>query len=182
MACTAKRCGIGLFLCLKITNNKKGVEFDMRPTKIDSNSKRPEQKYRAEVMKKIETTKLQETAPRHLDRISSRLWTQLIPELNKSGLINESDKPVVEGFVMAYSMMRQAWESVKNNGTTYMSDSGRIYKNPSVDILSDQQTKLRMLGAELGLTPQSRANMIDLAMTDDSEEFDQVIKMFGGGN
>lgn len=153
----------------------------MRQTKIDSNSERPEQRKRAEELSKQDNTKLQETAPRHLDKISSRLWTQMVPEFNKSGLITQSDKPVVEGFVMAYSMMRQAWESVKDNGTTYVSDSGRMYKNPSVDILSDQQTKLRMLGAELGLTPQSRANMIDLAMTDDSEEFEKIMSQFGGG-
>jgi len=152
----------------------------MRQTKIDSESKRPEQAKRAETLKNQDTTKLQETAPRHLDRISSRLWTQLVPVLNKSGLITEQDKPVVEAFVMAYSMMRQAWDNVKENGTTYISDSGRMYKNPSVDILSDQQTKLRMLGNELGLTPQSRANMIDLASTDDTEEFKELMKQFGG--
>lgn len=173
---------MGLFLYPNKLENMKGVDFNMaRVTKIDSTSERPEQRRRAEKLKaNAEQPAIQETPPRHLDRISSRLWTQLIPTLTKSGLITEADKPTLEAFVMAYSVLRQSWESIKENGTTYMSDSGRMYKNPSVDILSDQQTKLRMLGAELGLTPQSRANLVDLAMTDDSEEFNALLSQFGG--
>lgn len=63
-----------------------------------------------------------------------------------------------------------------------MSDSGRIYKNPSADILSDQQTKLRMLGAELGLSPSARANLMDLSVADDSEDFDNLMSKLGINN
>lgn len=84
----------------------------MRQKKVDSNSPRNEQRKRAEKLneQKQSNKVLQETPPRHLDRISSRLWTQLVPTLNKSGLINESDKSLLEAFVMSYSLMRQAWK------------------------------------------------------------------------
>lgn len=169
---------------IKIINLMKGAYFDMaRQTKMDSNG-RPEQKARVEKLRDSSEGQqgLQLTPPRHLDKISSRLWTQLVPQLNKSGLITEADKPTLEAFVMAYSMIRQSWESIKENGTTYMSDSGRIYKNPSADILSDQQTKLRMLGAELGLSPSARANLMDLSVADDSEDFDNLMSKLGINN
>lgn len=154
----------------------------MRQKKVDSNSPRNEQRKRAEKLneQKQSNKVLQETPPRHLDRISSRLWTQLVPTLNKSGLINESDKSLLEAFVMSYSLMRQAWESIKNDGATYSSDTGRVYKNPNVDILSDQQGKIKSLGTELGLSPQARANLVDVSLKDDTEEFDKLMKQFGG--
>lgn len=149
--------------------------------KIDLDSKRKSQRL---VAKRVhenseDLKKLPETAPRHLDRIASRMWTQLVPVLNKTGITTIQDKAVVESFCMSYSMLRNAWGSIQEHGQTYESESGRIYKNPAVDILSDSQNKIKQLGGSIGLTPESRAAFVDLGKSDGSEDLDKILSKFG---
>ena len=155
-----------------------------RNTKIDSTSKRTEQKNNAEALHQLndKLDSLQVTAPRHLDPIASRLWTQLVPALNESGLATSADKSTLEAFCMAYSVMRKAWESIKTESITYTAESSsRTYKNPAVDILDKSQSQINSLGKQLGLSPQARANLTDVNLSDQSDDFENIMKQFGGG-
>lgn len=148
--------------------------------KIDSDSKIKSQRYVAEKLheQNEDATKLPVTPPRHLDKIAKRMWTQLVPELNKTGIVNIQDKAVVESFCMSYSMLRTAWQNIQENGATYMSETGRVYKNPAVDILSDNQNKIKSLGTSIGLTPESRAQFVDLGKSDTSQDLDKILSKF----
>lgn len=150
--------------------------------KVNSSSKRTEQKENAEKAHELSGSigKLQTTPPRHLSRISSRLWTQLVPMLNKTGLVNATDKQTVESYCIAYEMMRNAWDDIKKNGATYTTESGRTYKNPNVDILDNSLQKMKALSMSLGLSPQARANLVDIADDDGSEDFAKIMEQFGG--
>lgn len=155
-----------------------------RNTKIDSTSSRTEQKNNTEALHQLNNKlePLQSTAPRHLDAIASRLWGQLVPALNESGLATSADKSTLEAFCMAYSVMRKAWESIKAEGIVYTAESSsRTYKNPAVDILDKSQSQLNSLGKQLGLSPQSRANLTDASLSDQSDDFENIMKQFGGG-
>lgn len=153
-----------------------------RKSKVDTESNRSEQRKHAEAVHQVndKIDKLQETPPRHLENISSRLWSQLVPALNKSGLATSIDKTSLEAYCISYAMMRKSWEDIKKNGATYTTDSGRTYKNPNVDILSDNLQKMKTLGAELGLSPQSRTNLVDTMTDDGSEDFKEIMAQFGG--
>ena len=154
-----------------------------RNTKIDSTSSRTEQKNNAEALHQLndKLDKLQTTPPRHLDAIASRLWGQLVPVLNESGLATSADKSTLEAFCMGYSVMRKAWESIKAEGITYTAESSsRTYKNPAVDILDKSQSQINSLGKQLGLSPQARANLTDVNLSDQSDDFENIMKQFGG--
>lgn len=60
-----------------------------------------------------------------------------------------------------------------------MSETGRVYKNPAVDILSDNQNKIKSLGTSIGLTPESRAQFVDLGKSDSSQDLDKILSKFG---
>lgn len=153
-----------------------------RKAKADSTSSRQEQRAHSEavhiVNDKIE--KLQTTPPRHLNGTASRLWSTLVPALNKSGLVTSIDRTSLESYCIAYQLMRKAYDDIKENGATYTTSTGRTYKNPSIDILSDNMSKMKSIGAELGLSPQSRSNLVDIAMDDGSENFKDIMMQFGG--
>lgn len=153
----------------------------VQKTKIDSNAVRKDQREKAERLhqQNEQIEKLSVTPPRHLDKVAKRCWTQIVPSLNQTGIVNIQDKPLVESFCMAYSMLRKSWESVQENGATYMSDTGRVYKNPAVDILSDSQNKIKTLGTSIGMTPESRAQFVDLGKSDGSQDLDKILNKFG---
>lgn len=153
-----------------------------RRAKADSTSSRQEQRAHSEAVHMVndKIEKLQTTPPRHLTGEASRLWTSIVPALNKSGLITSVDKTSLETYCIAYQLMRKAYDDIKENGATYTTSTGRTYKNPSIDILSDNMSKMKTIGAELGLSPQSRSNLVDIAMDDGSEDFKDIMAQFGG--
>ncbi|MGX6465684.1 phage terminase small subunit P27 family [Leuconostoc falkenbergense] len=140
------------------------------------------QRERTEALKQAnaELNQLPKTAPKHLTGVASRLWTTLVPALNKLGYITVADKSTLEAFCINYSVMREAYENIKDVGAIY-ENGGRYYKNPATAVLNDATGKVKSLGGELGLSPSSRATLIDLASDDDgSLNADAIADMFGG--
>ena len=140
------------------------------------------QRERTEALKQAnaELNQLPKTAPKHLTGVASRLWTTLVPALNKLGYITVADKSTLEAFCINYSVMREAYENIKDVGAIY-ENSGRYYKNPATAVLNDATGKVKSLGGELGLSPSSRATLIDMASADDGYlSAEDIDKMFGG--
>lgn len=140
------------------------------------------QRQRTEALKEAnaELNQLPKTPPKHLTGVASRLWATLVPELNKLGYITVADKSTLEAFCISYSVMREAYDSIKEVGAIYMND-GRVIKNPATAVLNDATGKVKSMGGELGLSPSSRATLIDMASTDDGAlTADDIGKMFGG--
>ncbi|MDI6550081.1 phage terminase small subunit P27 family [Leuconostoc suionicum] len=140
------------------------------------------QRERTEALKEAnaDIKQLPKTAPKHLTGVASRLWTTLVPALNKLGYITVADKSTLEAFCINYSVMREAYENIKDVGAIY-ENSGRYYKNPATAVLNDATGKVKSLGGELGLSPSSRATLIDMASDDDgSLNADAIADMFGG--
>lgn len=154
-----------------------------RKAKITSDdSDRAYQRQRTEALKEAnaELNQLPKTSPKHLTGVASRLWTTLVPELNKLGYITSADRSTLEAFCINYSVMREAYESIKDIGVMYEKD-GRWYKNVATAVLNDSTGKVKSLGGDLGLSPSSRATLIDMANSDDNSlNADAIADMFGG--
>ncbi|MDG9745798.1 phage terminase small subunit P27 family, partial [Leuconostoc falkenbergense] len=107
------------------------------------------QRERTEALKQAnaELNQLPKTSPKHLTGVASRLWTTLVPELNKTGYITVADKSTLEAFCINYSAMREAYESIKSVGVMYQND-GKYIKNPATAILNDATGKVKSLGGE----------------------------------
>ena len=109
--------------------------------------------------------------------------------------LEESDRALVESYCFNYQLMREAYEDIKKNGIQYplykivMTPRGDIidpnhfegYKsNPATKTLSDATAKLNMLGQQLGLSPQSRAELAKLPKPTDKEQ--SMADLLNGGD
>ncbi|MBT9670694.1 phage terminase small subunit P27 family [Secundilactobacillus kimchicus] len=122
------------------------------------------------------------------------MWRRIVPMLLQNPVVNQLDKTLVEDFCVNYQLMRDAYIHVQENGqvsavyhTTVSPVDGKVvakdfvgYKrNPSTQIIDQASTKLKQIGAELGLSPKSRAELLEIN-NDDGEEVDlkEAIKQF----
>ncbi len=152
-----------------------------RKAKLTSNeSDRKDQRDRTENLHAtlMSAEKLSETAPKHLTGDAKRLWETVVPFLNESGYVINADSSAVETLVMNYQMLREAYESVKSIGILYEAGD-KYFKNPAVGIIDSATKVIKSVGSDLGLSPQSRATLIDMANSDDDEGQDWV-SHFGG--
>ena len=122
--------------------------------------------------------KLSEQAPAHLADDAKKLWETVVPELNTTGYVIGVDASEVETLAMNYQMLREAYESVKEHGITYEAGE-KIFKNPAVGIIDSTTKVIKSIGSDLGLSPQSRATLIDMASSDDEDAGEDLAKRFG---
>ncbi|WP_252192283.1 phage terminase small subunit P27 family [Secundilactobacillus kimchicus] len=132
--------------------------------------------------------------PSYLKGIARNMWRRIVPMLLQNPVVNQLDKTLVEDFCVNYQLMRDAYIHVQENGqvsavyhTTVSPVDGKVvakdfvgYKrNPSTQIIDQASTKLKQIGAELGLSPKSRAELLEIN-NDDGEEVDlkEAIKQF----
>ena len=122
--------------------------------------------------------KLSETAPQHLTGEAKKMWETIVPFLNESGYVINADSSAVETLAMNYQMLREAYESVKTVGILYKAGE-KYFKNPAVGIIDSATKAIKSVGSDLGLSPQSRATLIDMANSDDEDDTDWEAR-FGG--
>lgn len=159
----------------------KGGETMPRKAKVtNEEDDRKDQRDRTEHLKDVLAAKdkLSEQAPAHLAGDAKKLWETIVPELNATGYVIGVDASEVETLAMNYQMLREAYESVKDNGITYMA-GGKMFKNPAVGIIDSTTKVIKSIGSDLGLSPQSRATLIDMAATDDDDAGEDLAKRFG---
>lgn len=126
---------------------------------------------------------LNKTAPKYLKSYARSAWTKLMPLIGDQ--LQASDQPLLESYCFNYELMRKAYEDIKENSIQYalfkviMTPTGEVidehhfegYKaNPACKVLSDATAKLNILGQQLGLSPQSRAELAKLPKSSDEEE------------
>jgi len=138
------------------------------------------QRKRTEKLKKANESlsKLPERAPSYFTGTSKTIYSLLVKELNKTGYVSRIDKATFEAFCLQYQVMRESYDAIKEYGVIYNND-GKLTKNPATATFTDASAKLKSLGSELGLSPSSRATLIELAQSDDDSE-DKILEMFGG--
>lgn len=136
---------------------------------------------------------ISQTPPKYLKATGRSMWSRLMPLIGDQ--LEESDRALVESYCFNYQLLREAYENIKENGIQYalykvvMTPRGDIinpshfegYKsNPACKVLSDATAKLNMLGQQLGLSPQSRAELAKLPKPTDEEQ--SMADLLGGDN
>lgn len=129
------------------------------------------------------SNQLAQNPPKYLKATGRSMWTRLMPLIGDQ--LEESDRALVESYCFNYQLLREAYEDIKENGIQYplykviMTPRGDIVdpahfegmkSNPATKTLSDATAKLNMLGQQLGLSPQSRAELAKLPSPNDKEE------------
>ncbi|GJI54470.1 phage terminase small subunit P27 family [Lactiplantibacillus plantarum] len=141
----------------------------------------------------INGNEISQTPPKYLKATGRSMWTRLMPLIGSQ--LEESDRALVESYCFNYQLLREAYLNVLENGIQYalfkviMTPTGEVidehhfegYKsNPACKVLSDATAKLNMLGQQLGLSPQSRAELAKLPKPTDKEQ--SMADLLNGGD
>ena len=137
------------------------------------------------------SNKLSLNPPKYLKATGRSMWTRLMPLIGNQLL--ENDRALVESYCFNYQLLREAYDNIQENGIQYslykvvMTPQGEIIdphffigmkNNPSTKTLSDASSKLSSIGKELGLSPQSRAELAKLP--DSSGDDVSIADLLGG--
>lgn len=124
----------------------------------------------------------------------------MVPVLNASNKMAPLDKNLVEMYASQYEIYRNAYEDIKENGQVtkvyktvvnpvngdvIAKDMTGYKRNPSTQIYSDAIKQLKSLGSELGLSPASRAELMQLSLDDGKDKpsaTEQLQALLNGGD
>lgn len=147
-------------------------------------------KYQRDQTKKlIESTKdmanLSTKPPSNLDGIAKKAWQTVVPMLNESGFVKRDDFSTVELLCINIQLYKLAYESIKEDGiqtaiyrTSLSPVTGEVMskdfmgfkRNPATQIIDSATAKINSLSAVLGLTPASRASLLETVGEDADEQ------------
>lgn len=149
---------------------------------LNDTSTRPEQRQQtADLIKMNEQNNdLSLTPPNYLDDFAKELYEVLAQYLVKNKYVNESDETTLVAFCLNCSMMKQASESIKNDGLVYYDSRGNLKRNPSASIINDVSSKIQSLGGSLGFNPNARIALQTLIKDDTKPSASDVLSAFGG--
>lgn len=131
--------------------------------------------------------------PKYLAGVSRYMWRRIVPLLKENTAANEMDKALVETLCDNYKILRDSYESIKEFGSQYAiyeyiyDNDDRVIdkhlkaikKNPAVDNLDKATKNIRAISTELGLTPQSRSEMLKIKDDDSTgEDINEQMKAY----
>ncbi|MCT3137043.1 phage terminase small subunit P27 family [Lactococcus lactis] len=142
--------------------------------------------------------KLSYRAPKHLSPLASACWRKTAPFLEEQKPVDKIDSFLVEMYCTQYEIYRNSYEHLKKHGEVQeiykpvQDMTGEIIdrqfqgfkRNPMTQIYSDAIKNLTKIGSELGLSPKSRSELIELNMQDTNEKStkDKMKAFFDGGD
>src|SRR5262245_28250904 len=97
--------------------------------------------------------------PAWLDAEAKRKWRELVPELDRIGLLTVVDGDALAVYCEAWSCFRRACESLTVNGDTFTTDNGYLMPRPEVAIRNAARDTLKKFAALFGLDPSSRSRL-----------------------
>jgi P27 family predicted phage terminase small subunit len=97
------------------------------------------------------------TCPSWLSSEAKQEWRRLAPELSRLGLLTRIDRALFAGFCTSCAWWRQLQETIRTQGSVYVTAKGKIETRPEVEIAQVAANQMRELASEFGLTPASRA-------------------------
>lgn len=120
--------------------------------------------------------------PNYLGTVAREVWRKIIPFLESTQKVERIDTFLVETYCTNYEIYKKAYEDIKENGIqteikklVQAQGSGEILgeqsmgfkKNPAVVVMKDATDTLNKIGIQLGLTPKGRAELAEIAGTQD---------------
>lgn len=132
------------------------------------------------------------TPPHYLGTLASACWRKIVPFLEATGRVERIDIGLVEQYCANYEIYRNAYQDVQENGiqvkifSSLQDSSGKIVgkdftgfrKNPAVATMKDAVNQLNSLGVQLGLTPKSRQELMQIASHKKKDDTMSAMKKF----
>lgn len=120
---------------------------------------------------------LERRPPDYLGRLAKSCWRKVVPFLESTKRIQRIDTALVEQYCSEYEIYRQAYSDIQENGiqtkmfVSLQDSAGQIIgkdfagyrKNPAVGTMNDALKQLKSIGSQLGLSPQARQELMQIA-------------------
>src|SRR5262245_55438149 len=97
--------------------------------------------------------------PQWLDAEAKRQWRQLVPELDRLGLLTVVDGNALAAYGQAWAELRQATETLKEEGRYTTNAAGTRISHPAVAQQRSAWKAIQMFAALFGLDPSSRSRL-----------------------
>lgn len=127
-------------------------------------------------------TPISPECPKWLDREAKNLWKQLVPELERLGLITVIDGEAFAAACQSYAtwvrcqkfFKKKNPDTKKPYGMTFTTPNGYIQQRPEVTIGNKALADFRAFCTEFGLTPASRTR-INIKPTDKEDPMEALL-------
>ncbi len=86
-------------------------------------------------------------------------WRRVAGELNGIGLLARVDRAILGAYCTAWGELASATKALETADLVYYDANGNPRKTPWLTISRDARAQVQRLGAELGLSPSSRARV-----------------------
>jgi P27 family predicted phage terminase small subunit len=86
-------------------------------------------------------------------------WKELVPELDRIGLLTVVDGHALAVYCEAWATYVEASEVVRQEGILVDSYRGGKAKNPAAQIMRDSADLMMKVGSQYGLTPATRTRL-----------------------
>lgn len=134
--------------------------------------------------KDINSGALSYRPPDYLGRQAKVIWRKVVVFLEENSAVNRIDSNLVEMYCTQYEIYRNAYQHIKDNGEVqaiYKSvqnyegevigkDFVGFKRNPMTQIYDSAVKNLSKIGSELGLSPASRAELLQLNVSDNKDK------------
>lgn len=118
--------------------------------------------------------------PSWLDREAKKLWKQLMPELERLGLMSIIDGAAFEAVCQNYATWVKCEKYLKKQGMTFETDTGYITQRPEVAIGQKALKAVHTFMTEFGLTPASRVRLGTKASSEEDDPMEALLRRVGG--
>lgn len=132
------------------------------------------------------------TPPHYLGTLASACWRKIVPFLEATGRVERIDIGLVEQYCANYEIYRNAYQDIQDNGiqvkifSSLQDSSGKIVgkdftgfrKNPAVATMKDAVNQLNSVGIQLGLSPKSRQELMQIASRKKKDDTMSAMKKF----
>jgi P27 family predicted phage terminase small subunit len=97
--------------------------------------------------------------PAWLTGEAKKKWIEVVPELERLGLLTIVDGAALAGFCQSWKDFVECTRFLKKEGRTFTTDNGYVVQRPEVAIAQRALQAVKAFGAEFGLTPSGRVRL-----------------------
>lgn len=140
--------------------------------------------------KDVNGGRLSRRPPDYLGKQAKVIWRKVVVFLEDQEAVNTIDSGLVELYTTQYELYRNAYKHIRENGEVQaiykpvQDFEGKIVektfqgyrRNPMTQIYTDAIKSLTKIGSELGLSPKSRAELMELTIDDENVDLSDFMK------
>lgn len=113
-------------------------------------------------------------APADLEPGEAEVWGELVPHLERSGLLDSVDEVALRNLCLVVDAIRQARAALISDGWYVESPNHYKIANPAVGVLRQFLAEFRQWSNAFGLDPAARASLVGAGVKSPVEDDDDV--------